>query len=100
MNDKASYRLVKTRWAFLVATFFGAGCGKPGPGTWGSVAAVLLWAVYGWAFHPSLAGMLLALAAGIVLSIALGVPAATVAAREAGVEDPGFVVCPSTGSMG
>lgn len=92
MNDKASYTLVKTRWAFLIATFFGAGCGKPGPGTWGSVGAVLCWAVYGLAVHPSACGLLVALGVGIVLSIALGVPAATVAAREAGVEDPGFVV--------
>lgn len=92
MNDKASYKQVKTRWAFLIATFFGAGCGKPGPGTWGSVAAVLCWAVYGLAVHPSACGLLVALGVGIVLSIALGVPAATVAAREAGVEDPGFVV--------
>jgi phosphatidylglycerophosphatase A len=60
-----------------VATFFGAGLGKPGPGTWGSVAAVLLWA---------------ALLAGIALSIALGVPAATIAARESGRHDPQFVV--------
>jgi phosphatidylglycerophosphatase A len=32
------------------------------------------------------------LVAGIVLSIALGVPAATIAARQSGREDPGFVV--------
>ncbi|MGB8259729.1 MAG: phosphatidylglycerophosphatase A, partial [Terracidiphilus sp.] len=43
----------KQWWAWIVATFFGAGMGKPGPGTWGSVAAVLLWAAYAWAFHPS-----------------------------------------------
>jgi phosphatidylglycerophosphatase A len=37
--------------------------------------------------------MLLSLTlAGVALSIALGVPAATIAAREAGREDPGFVV--------
>jgi len=35
-----------TKWAWTVATFFGAGLGKPGPGTWGSVAAVLLWAAF------------------------------------------------------
>ncbi len=33
-----------------------------------------------------------ALIAGIVLTIALGVPAATIAARESGRKDPGFVV--------
>ena len=82
----------KTLWAWTVATFFGAGLGKPGPGTWGSVAAVLLWAAYAWLFHPSPNALLFALVAGIVASIALGVPAATIAARESGRHDPGFVV--------
>jgi phosphatidylglycerophosphatase A len=82
----------KTRWAFVVATFFGAGYGKPGPGTWGSVAAVLLWAAFGWGVHPAANTLFLALIAGIALSIAVGVPAATIAARESGREDPGFVV--------
>ncbi len=36
----------KTLWAWVIATFFGAGYGKPGPGTWGSVAAALLWAAF------------------------------------------------------
>ena len=43
----------KTLWAWTVATFFGAGLGKPGPGTWGSVAAVLLWAAFAWALPPA-----------------------------------------------
>ncbi|HUX45061.1 MAG TPA: phosphatidylglycerophosphatase A [Terracidiphilus sp.] len=82
----------KTFWAWTVATFFGAGLGKPGPGTWGSVAAVLLWAAYGLGAHPTPRMLLAALAVGIVVSIALGVPAATIAARESGRHDPGFVV--------
>jgi phosphatidylglycerophosphatase A len=82
----------KTLWAWAVATFFGAGLGKPGPGTWGSVAAVLLWAGFAWGFHPSPTTLLLVLAGGIVVSIAAGVPAATIAARESGRHDPGFVV--------
>jgi phosphatidylglycerophosphatase A len=81
-----------TKWAFVVATFFGAGYGKPGPGTWGSVAAVLLWGAYAWALHPTPDTLFLILLAGIALSILLGVPAATIAARESGREDPGFVV--------
>ena len=40
-------------WAWTIATFFGAGFGKPGPGTWGSVATVLLWALFAWAAHPT-----------------------------------------------
>lgn len=82
----------KTLWAWTVATFFGAGLGKPGPGTWGSVAAVLIWAGVGWLGHPAPATLLLGLGVGIVLSVALGVPAATIAARESGRHDPGFVV--------
>ncbi len=82
----------KTFWAWTVATFFGAGLGKPGPGTWGSVAAVLLWGGYAWLFHPAPQILLIALLAGISLSIALGVPSATIAARESGRHDPGFVV--------
>jgi phosphatidylglycerophosphatase A len=82
----------KTLWAWTVATFFGAGLGKPGPGTWGSVAAVLVWAAFGWLACPSPHMLLLVLLAGIVLSIGLGVPAATIAARESGRHDPQFVV--------
>lgn len=82
----------KTLWAWAVATFFGAGLGKPGPGTYGSVAAVLLWAAFAWAVHPGSAVLFATLCVGIVVSVALGVPAATIAARESGRKDPGFVV--------
>lgn len=82
----------KTLWAWTVATFFGAGLGKPGPGTWGSAAAVLLWAAVGAGLHPTPHALLLILLAGIAVSIVLGVPAATRVARESGREDPGFVV--------
>ena len=82
----------RTLWAWTVATFFGAGLGKPGPGTYGSVAALLFWALAGIAFHALPQILLLLLLAGILFSIALGVPAATIAARESGRHDPGFVV--------
>ena len=75
-----------------VATFFGIGYLKPGPGTWGSVAAVLLWAAFVFALHPSTLTLTLALTLGIVVAIALGVPAATIVERESGRTDPGFVV--------
>lgn len=81
-----------TRWAFTVATFFGAGYLKPGPGTCGSIAAVLLWLAAGWWLPLSSAGLNLLLAGGILLSLLIGVPAATIAAKESGREDPGFVV--------
>ena len=82
----------KTIWAWTIATFFGAGLGKPGPGTWGSVAAVLLWAAYAMLLHPTPNALLMALLAGIALTLLLGIPAAPIAARESGREDPGFVV--------
>jgi phosphatidylglycerophosphatase A len=82
----------RTLWAWTIATFLGAGLGKPGPGTWGSVAALLLWALAGIAFNVSAQVLLILLFAGILFSIALGVPAATIAARESGRHDPGFVV--------
>jgi phosphatidylglycerophosphatase A len=81
-----------TFWAWTIATFFGAGLGKPGPGTWGSVAATLIWTAVAVYAHPAPQTLLLLTIAGIVLSTALGVPAATIAARESGRKDPGFVV--------
>lgn len=82
----------RTAWARTISTFFGAGLGKPGPGTWGSVAALLLWGAVAWLFHPTPNGILFVLLIGISLSIACGVPAATIAARESGRHDPQFVV--------
>lgn len=107
MNDRPSSSPPtgkKTLWAWTVGTFFGAGLLKPGPGTWGSVAAVVLWMVPAcggerltflvssrqW-FLPSywLHGLTLFVA---LLAAAIGVPAATVVAEESGREDPGHVV--------
>jgi len=81
-----------TKWAWTIATFFGAGFGKPGPGTWGSAATVLLWAAVAYGLHPAPQTMLLVLLAAIALSLILGIPAATVVARESGRKDPQFVV--------
>lgn len=82
----------KTLWAWTVATFFGSGLGKPGPGTWGSVAATLIFTAVEFFLHPAPQTLLGLTVSGIILSIALGVPAATIAARESGRKDPGFVV--------
>jgi hypothetical protein len=81
-----------TKWAWIVATFFGAGFGKPGPGTWGSVAAVLLWAAFAWGLHPTPQTLFFALLAGIALTLVFGIPAASIVARESGRHDPQFVV--------
>jgi phosphatidylglycerophosphatase A len=48
--------------------------------------------VIAWLYHPTPNGLLLVVFAGIALSIAVGVPAATIAARESGRHDPQFVV--------
>jgi phosphatidylglycerophosphatase A len=105
MNDKPSATPAtgkKTLWAWTVATFFGVGLLKPGPGTWGSVVAVLLWMSgivihqYNpfpfrewqafWLFYCSVT-----LAAAVLVSL-IGIPAATIVAQQFGREDPGFVV--------
>ncbi len=82
----------KTGWAWVVGTWFGAGMLKPGPGTYGSVAAVLLWYGAAHAFQPSLVALAVGTAVAAVAATLIGIPAATIVAREAGREDPGFVV--------
>ena len=81
-------------WATLIATFFGAGRLKPGPGTWGSLATVALWAILAH-FLPSswLIPVNIALA---LLAVAVGIPAATQVARASGLKDPQFVVIDET----
>jgi phosphatidylglycerophosphatase A len=80
----------KTPWAWALGTFFGAGLLRPGPGTYGSIAAVVIWYGAAHAFHPAHLTMLTALAAVAVTLI--GIPAATLVARESLREDPGHVV--------
>jgi phosphatidylglycerophosphatase A len=82
----------KTRWAWALATFFGAGYLKPGPGTYGSVAAVLLWYAAAHAFAPSAATLAIATTLAALLITAIGIPASTITAREASLHDPGFIV--------
>lgn len=82
----------RTPWAWTVATFFGIGNLRPGPGTYGSVAAVLLWMAAAHLMQLGPHGLLAFTLLALVLSTALGIPASTIVAREAGTEDPGFVV--------
>lgn len=77
-------------WATLIATFFGAGKLRPGPGTWGSLATVILWWLLSRAIPPdrqALAAVVLA-----ILTILIGIPAATSVCRASGLKDPQFVV--------
>jgi phosphatidylglycerophosphatase A len=80
----------KTLWAWTVGTFFGAGLMRPGPGTYGSIAALLLWFGAAHAYHPAHLAILTAAAA--ILATLIGIPAATIVARESGRDDPGHVV--------
>ncbi len=82
----------KTRWAWAISTFFGAGYGKPGPGTYGSVAAVLLWYAAACAFSPSRTTLAVATTLAAVIITLIGIPASTITARESSRKDPGFVV--------
>jgi phosphatidylglycerophosphatase A len=77
-------------WATVVATFFGAGYLRPGPGSWASASTVLLW----WlltrritlSHQPWIALLITAMA------VLAGIPAATLVARASRLKDPQFVV--------
>ena len=92
MTAQTIVRQKRTLWAWTTATFFGAGFGKPGPGTWGTVGALLVWSAFAFGLHPTSQTLLLVLLAGIALSLLLGIPASTIVARESGRHDPQFVV--------
>ncbi len=77
-------------WATQVATFFATGHLKPGPGTWGSLATVIVWALASTGI-PEASRTWAALIAAAALTI-IGIPAATRVARASGLKDPQFVV--------
>jgi phosphatidylglycerophosphatase A len=82
----------KTLWAWAVGTFFGAGLLKPGPGTYGSIAAVLLWFGAAHLLHPAPVALAIGTAIAALAATLIGIPAASIVARESGREDPGHVV--------
>src|SRR5271165_1286340 len=77
-------------WASAVATFFGTGRITPGPGTWGSLAAVIGWGLASLAIPIASRTWATIVAAAVVTVI--GIPAATRVARASGLKDPQFVV--------
>jgi phosphatidylglycerophosphatase A len=81
-------------WATTVATFFGAGRLKPGPGTWGSLATLIVWIVISHFLHAAWVVPVNVLLAA--LAIAVGIPAATRISRATGIKDPQFVVIDET----
>jgi phosphatidylglycerophosphatase A len=82
----------KTLWAWTLGTFFGSGLLKPGPGTYGSIAALLLWYPAAHALHPTPLALAIGTAAAALVVTLIGIPAATIVARESGRKDPGHVV--------
>lgn len=77
-------------WATLTATLFGIGRMRPGPGSWGSAATVLLWAATARELPPSLRTPI-AIALALLVTL-IGIPAATRVARASAAKDPQFVV--------
>jgi len=77
-------------WATLIATFLGVGRLRPGPGTWGSLATVLLWWGLSHRIAPNLQPVVAVALAG--LAVIVGIPAATRVSRAYGWKDPQFVV--------
>jgi phosphatidylglycerophosphatase A len=77
-------------WATLIATFFGAGRLRPGPGTWGSLATVILWALASFWIPIANRAWSTVIAAAVVTVI--GIPSATLVARASGLKDPQFVI--------
>ena len=80
----------RPRWATLIATFFGVGRLKPGPGTWASAVTVLLWALAS-SQIPAGSRTWATIAAAAVVTL-VGIPAATRVAGASGLKDPQFVV--------
>jgi phosphatidylglycerophosphatase A len=77
-------------WATRVATFFGVGRIKPGPGTWGSLATVILWGLASVRIPTGSRAWATIVAAAVVTLI--GIPAATLVSRACGAKDPQFIV--------
>jgi phosphatidylglycerophosphatase A len=63
---------------------------RPGPGTWGSLVTVLLWAALAHVLSASLRTPV-AIAMAVLVTL-IGIPAATRVARGAGKKDPQFIV--------
>jgi phosphatidylglycerophosphatase A len=89
-QSPATLQPATPRWASLVATFFGIGRLHPGPGTWASAVTVILW----WLLASGLPARFQPFwcASLAMFVVAIGIPAATRAARGASLKDPQFVV--------
>ena len=79
------------RWATVIATFFGIGRLRPAPGSWASLATVLLWWLFASHHLPSAARIPVILLL-IVIVVAVGIPVATLEERASGRKDPNHIV--------
>ena len=70
----------------MLALFFGAGCLRPGPGTWGTLAGVIVWAFLVQFFDWK------ALLPIIIAGFFLGAWASQKTSDDLGVEDAGCIV--------
>jgi len=80
----------RSRFSWLIATFFGIGHLQPGSGTWAAGLTVLLW--WGASHWIQFSWLLAVSVITSALVTLIGIPVSTVVARESGVKDPGFVV--------
>ena len=80
----------RSRFAWLIATFFGVGHLQPGSGTWAAAITAVAW----WAVGRNIpSSWLLPVSVWLALVVTLiGIAPSTVVARESGRKDPGFVV--------
>ncbi len=72
--------------AHTLALFFGAGCIRPGPGTWGTLAGVLVWILLAEVFSWKVLVFLIAAV------FVLGALASEKTCKDLGVDDAGCVV--------
>ena len=85
-NVRPGLKFAFSHPAHAVALFFGAGCLRPGPGTWGTLAGVLVWTV----LVQFLSWKTLSVC--IAVLFVLGALAAEKTCRDLGVQDAGCVV--------
>jgi phosphatidylglycerophosphatase A len=90
VTDEDDERPPRTHEAWLIATFFGVGFLPKMPGTWGSGATVLLWALAA-RYLPAPYQFPVALAV-VCAAIIAGIPAASIVCRETERKDPQIVV--------
>jgi len=89
------------RWAWLIATGLGSGRMKPASGTWGSLAALVVWVALAEAIRR-LPGRWPAEGLFLVLTILLtwlSVKASDLVVRETGLKDPGYIVADEWAGM-